>query len=107
MKAKFLAIAALCFAVAACEKPSVEPTPDPIVLSSFSFDAANNACLAQDIKANVGSGAIDVVLPYGVRKNDLKSLVPSFTVSNETASVTTVDGQPVISGETVLDFLLD
>lgn len=110
---KIFAIAAICLATFACQKPVIEPTPepepepDPIYLTSFGFKAEKNSCLVEDIIVDVKTDetAISIMLPYGVGNEELKSLIPSFELS-DTAVVAKI-GETIIESEvSAIDFSL-
>lgn len=104
MKTKLFAIAAAALAIAACQKPVPEPDPDPIVMSSFAFLAENNECIAYDVEGVIAAdNSVTVALPFGVTKDDLKTLIPSFELTVAEA-VATVGSATVYSGVTAVDF---
>jgi len=95
----FVAIAACAFAC----KPAEEEVPVvEVTMSSFGFTAEKNAVLKSDVTVENPSSAISVTLPYGTDEEALKSLVPTFTVT-EGAAVT-VGEEEIESGVTALDF---
>ncbi len=99
-KLLFLAAAAAC--AFAC-KPAEEEVPVvDVTMSSFAFTAEKNAALKSDITVEKPSSAVSVVLPYGTEDEVLKSLIPTFTVT-EGATVT-VGEDEIESGVTALDF---
>ena len=66
-----------------------EPNTDPLI-TAFSIDGYTGAINGENIT---------VTLPYGT---DLKGLVPTFTTSS--GATVTINGQPVISGQTFVNF---
>ncbi len=93
---------AAAFAFAACTpEEKVVPVVD-VTMSSFGFYAVTNDALKSDFVVENPSDNIRIVLPYGTEDETLKSLVPTFAVT-EGAAVT-VDGTDVESGVTAIDF---
>lgn len=102
---KYLILAAAAsFALASCEK-TPEPVYDPITMTEFALMAENNPALGEDIVVTPDqtTKAISIVLPYSVPTEALKSLVPSFTLS-EAEGVAKVGEAEVVSGKTAVDF---
>lgn len=92
--------AALLFA--ACDSKNEVPVVE-VTMSSFGFYAdANTGVIKSDILVENPSTDISIVLPYGVSEDALKSLVPSFEVTE--GAVVTVDDAVVESGVTAVDF---
>ncbi len=99
-KLLFFVAAALC--AFAC-KPAEEEVPVvEVKLSSFGFTAGKNAALKSDITVENPSSAVSIVLPYGTEEEAVKSLIPTFTVT-EGATVT-VGEDEIESGVTAVDF---
>lgn len=93
---------AAAFAFAACTpEEKVVPVVD-VTMSSFGFYAVTNDALKSDFVVENPSENIRIVLPYGTEDETLKSLVPTFVVTD--GAVVTVDGEAVESGVTAFDF---
>lgn len=93
---------AAAFAFAACTpEEKVVPVVD-VTMSSFGFYAVTNDALKSDFVVENPSENIRIVLPYGTEDETLKSLVPTFVVTD--GAVVTVDGEAVESGVTAIDF---
>ncbi|MGM9768243.1 MAG: hypothetical protein ACI3Z0_07265 [Candidatus Cryptobacteroides sp.] len=102
MKKFTLMMAAAAFLFAACDSEKEVPVVE-VTMSSFGFYAGTNAgVLKSDIEVENPSTDISIVLPYGVPEDALKTLVPSFEVTE--GAVVTVDDVVVESGVTAVDF---
>lgn len=96
-----LAVAAMMLAACQPEEEKI-PVVD-VTMSSFGFYAETNPeALKADYVVADPSSQISIVLPYGTPEEALKSLVPTFEVT-EGATVT-VEENEVESGVTALDF---
>lgn len=97
MKKVFLLVTLLVI-IFSCDTPTAASVNSDKEIISFTFRAANNPGLTEDITASVSSRRITGMIPYGV---DLSTLVASFELSGGTVSS---NGVAVHSGSTALDF---
>lgn len=98
---KNLLFAAAVLCAFAC-KPVDEVPVVEVNLSSFGFSAEKNAALKADVFVENPSSSVNITLPYGTDEEALKTLVPTFTVT-EGATVT-VNDSAVESGVSTVDF---
>ena len=84
-----------------CSKESTEPEElsNDNALKRFSFASTSNSGLAVTCNGFEGNGVIYVTVPDGV---SISSLVPTFTIHEKATA--TVDGKPIESGVTSVDF---
>ena len=102
MKKYSVILAAAAFLFAACNSEKEIPVVE-VNMTSFGFYAENNPdVLKSDFTVENPSSEISIVLPYGLPEEALKSLVPSFEVTE--GAVVTVDENVVESGVTAVDF---
>ncbi|MCM1177972.1 MAG: hypothetical protein NC308_06440 [Clostridium sp.] len=103
MKKKILiAIAVLSFFSCTEKEPEIQVLP--VEMLSFGFYQEDNSdVLRADVIAKfTSSSSIDATFPYGVTKDDIKKLVPRFTVTD--GATVTVNDAVAVSGKTELDF---